>query len=628
MKIGRKACALAAGTLLFGCASRGAEALRRGATSDASAGTTPTGAGPPPPPLPALVSTAPSPTLLITEPDVLAALERQGLSLAALLGGAESDNRALSQLPRFAPVVTELTREIARAAAGDKGAGVEVARFAHRLFDARFLRLPQARFTLAGVVNRPDRAPFAPASCGEVRLIYRLGYVLDEQRASKLPMTLGVELTVPRGEGGCRAAAARWLEPGDAAPEARAQWLRSPAGPLAPDLIRLGHDRAQVVVNLQLVRWPSTVRPDLGGHAEYLLRAFRPDGGGVLRPEPLENTIEPSDFRDANERGKLAVWLGENSARVDAGTAVLPAVFLTSRALSVTPRGLARLANRPFSQVLTASQLTGAANGKVVKSGAGFVRRLDELSCPGCHQARSVAGFHLLGEDRGEVAPENALALPVSPQVTADLPRRLRIARQLLAGEEPDFSAPFAEHTASLGNYGDACGLGNDATFDGWSCAPDLVCSAIEANEGDALGRCLPKEPQVGDACERGGVSQTPDRLRDRVKAVATTPCPNMVCNRSGVGFPGGMCTATCQTPGADCGSIAILDPFNACLARGESFLACIRGNVRPAGLRACDEQRACRDDYVCARGASGGVCLPPYFVFQLRVDGHSNGLR
>jgi hypothetical protein len=29
----------------------------------------------------------------------------------------------------------------------------------------------------------------------------------------------------------------------------------------------------------------------------------------------------------------------------------------------------------------------------------------------------------------------------------------------------------------------------------------------------------------------------------------------------------------------------------------------------------------------VCARApdiASGGVCLPPYFLFQLRVDGHA----
>ena len=42
---------------------------------------------------------------------------------------------------------------------------------------------------------------------------------------------------------------------------------------------------------------------------------------------------------------------------------------------------------------------------------------------------------------------------------------------------------------------------------------------------------------------------------------------------------------------------------------------------------------QACRDDYVCAQVAqpsgplfasdSGGACMPPYFLFQMRVDGH-----
>ena len=43
-----------------------------------------------------------------------------------------------------------------------------------------------------------------------------------------------------------------------------------------------------------------------------------------------------------------------------------------------------------------------------------------------------------------------------------------------------------------------------------------------------------------------------------------------------------------------------------------------------PAALRACDVDSPCRDDYICARsGSERGVCLPPYFLFQLRVDGH-----
>jgi hypothetical protein len=38
----------------------------------------------------------------------------------------------------------------------------------------------------------------------------------------------------------------------------------------------------------------------------------------------------------------------------------------------------------------------------------------------------------------------------------------------------------------------------------------------------------------------------------------------------------------------------------------------------------ACDTTRPCRPDYLCAKTATGvGACLPPYFVLQMRVDGH-----
>lgn len=554
---------------------------------------------------------------------MLAELEALGLSLPALLGATGAGNDGLSTQTSFAPVVRELSGEIEHVAKTDKLAGVDVRRFSHRLFDARFLRMKAARFALAGVVNRPDRAVFASDSCGETRLVYRLQYELDQERASKLPMTLGVELTVPRGTDGCKSAARRWLEPLSTDPQQRAAWLRSDAGPLSPELTSLHHERAQVVVNLQIVRWPSTVRPDLGGHAEYLLRAFRPDADGVLRVEALENTPAP--------HASLRPWLSESFAAVDAGTAMLPARLLATRALSVTPRGLQRLANRPFSQALAKEPSLTVPSGTFVKSPEALKRRLDELSCPGCHQARSVAGFHLLGEDSADAPRENALALPVSPQVIADLPRRLRVARQMLAGEEPSFAAPFAERTGERGLYGDACSLGNDPSFESWTCEKGLRCSALEQSADSALGHCVPEQTEVGDACEGGSVLPSADRLHDRMARVQLETCPNMVCNRSGVGFPAGMCTAACDAAGSSCGAIAILEPFNACLAKGESFLSCIRGNVQPAGLRSCNSDSPCRDDYVCARASGGqasGVCLPPYFVFQLRVDGHSFGAR
>jgi hypothetical protein len=85
------------------------------------------------------------------------------------------------------------------------------------------------------------------------------------------------------------------------------------------------------------------------------------------------------------------------------------------------------------------------------------------------------------------------------------------------------------------------------------------------------------------------------------------------------------MCQSTCADHAASvvCAGIPILASFNACLAKKTPFERCIADNTTPGGVRACDARTPCRDDYVCARGAHGGACMPPYFLFQLRVDGH-----
>ena len=97
-------------------------------------------------------------------------------------------------------------------------------------------------------------------------------------------------------------------------------------------------------------------------------------------------------------------------------------------------------------------------------------------------------------------------------------------------------------------------------------------------------------------------------------------------CEVSSVGFPGGMCSSDCSNlnNNATCGSIAILFGFNQCLGQRNAFDKCLTENVRPAALRRCDNLLPCRDDYICAKTLNGqGACIPPYFLFQLRVDGH-----
>src|SRR5207253_783686 len=107
-------------------------------------------------------------------------------------------------------------------------------------------------------------------------------------------------------------------------------------------------------------------------------------------------------------------------------------------------------------------------------------------------------------------------------------------------------------------------------------------------------------------------------------------------CDLTG-GFPAGMLrikgakgdTCPSNLPGeATCGRVAAMG-FNKCISDGKPFPECLQF-TETAGLRACDRANPCRDDYICtapyrglADGRNMGTCIPPYFMFQFRVDGH-----
>lgn len=577
--------------------------------------------------------------LLVDDPATLTALEANGASLGEMLGGTAgkaSDNAALAKLPRYASLIQVLEADIGEIARSDPNAGVSVARSSHRLFDVRWLRSSSARFELVGLVNRLDRAGII-GGCGEVRLVYRLAYAVSASHgviASRLPMTLSLELAAradaSSAKASCRIAALRWFPPQAERKGTRlAEWLVSERGALfaaqrVPEAIR------RVAVNLQSVRWPSTVRPDLGGHAEYVLRAFADDGAGRLVPAPLENTLEVARV----QRGtplfrKLVEWVtaAEHLPFIDGGTIVLPDELSAKRVVSVTPRGFSRRKNRPFSAILREADLVGLplSSTRHAKSPAALLRRLDDLTCSGCHESRSVAGFHFLGVDREGTTSSNALAAPFSPHFVRDQRRRREVVEALRDDRTPSYARPLAERAAQGDSgYGAHCGLG-DAGFADWTCDPGYRCDHFDAPDGDAtVGICLPENGgSVGDPCEVGPMAQNADPLRDRVIRAHVTACSDgAACNTNAVGFPGGMCTPSCgalSSQGA-CGRIAILDAFNACLAERQSFETCIAEHSSPAGLRRCSPDEPCRDDYICA---GSGVCIPPYFVFQMRVDGH-----
>jgi len=551
---------------------------------------------------------AAAPVLLVTSPVALQAAEKSGASFAHWIGDAPAapdgiaTNQALMRSAAWPSIATPLGESLARIQRTDRQAGVGISRYPHRLFDARWLASPDAFFELVGVANRMDRRPFQNGACGETRLVYRLAYRAAAMQ-SRLPMTVNVELRgdAPDADGSCAGTARRWQPPQASMPdEALGRWLVSPDGPLAPQ--RLAPARiAQVTTNLQSVRWPSAVRPDLGGHAEYMLRAFRWNAGTKrFDIAPLENTPDIARLKaNAPLRKELQQWLQQpaNLRALDEASVQIPEKFLATESISVAPHGLARLANRPFAQVFSPGDWQAVPGSRTLQSPQAVLRRLDDLSCAGCHQSRAVAGFHLLGVDRRGASRTfttgNALALPHSPHLQDELARRAMYVRAALSTPQPDPFRPLAE--------------------------PDAANAA-------------PEKATVGASCEPTRITQSANPWLDRAEKLPRVACEGVfsVCEKTSVGFPGGMCSGPCDSldKNGTCGGIAILSDFNRCLAANKPFGECLARHTRPGNLRSCSSQQPCRDDYICAQAEGQpegrGACIPPYFLFQMRVDGHS----
>jgi len=556
--------------------------------------------------------------LYVDEPQRLQEIERSGFTFGDLVVGpgmSGADNAALYQVAAYRSIVESLAKDLRQLQYGDPRLGLTI-KAPHRLFDAAWLRSPSARFELVGVINRMDRAVFDPGTCGEDRFIYRLAYRKSEASGSiysRLPMTVNVVFLLP-GEA-CGALARQWLAGADlkALGVLNAEHLKS------------------VEVNLQAVRWPATARPDMGGHAEYFLRVFRREGG-LYVPSPLENTPDVQKLAAASAKQRLLAWLREptNFKAVDDGIARLPDEILARKATSVALNGTHRLANMPFAEIFREADLADMpyASGRTIRSPQGLLLRLNDLSCTGCHQGRTVAGFHFLGTDRAETEAGNATAVGTSPHFIDDQPRRLAYVTALaMNARTTDARAPSLRSEHDQGAFGAHCGLG-DPSFASWTCASGLHCTAVTADDTvSRTGLCLPDVPIAGSACQSARILHDRDPHRDRLVGRSDAGCGTAaVCESTSVGFPGGMCSRGCADlrPGEACGSIAILQGFNDCLAARKPFSACLRDNARPAALKACSETEACRDDYICARTEGGqGACIPPYFLFQLRVDGH-----
>ncbi len=446
----------------------------------------------------------------------------------------------LFALPSMAPVGLALDDDFDRYIAKHKaelpnesiGVGPD---FAVQLFDRAQLVSPDTRFVLSGIVNRMDRAYVGGQECGEVRLIYRLtrtnAEAVGEAAVSpRLPMTLNVVLKA-KGNGvtvTCAEIAKRWLAAGSltATGAELAEKLTVQGGAL--DLIAPNNiDRIET--NLQIAHAPKSATRDF--RTDYLMKVFDYDAkSSTFVESPLENQIDRDRLlTDKDFARDFRTWLLEpkHFAELDRGTILIPDRFLLKGAIAPTPVGFAPsnlqpafglvageegTSNPVFSKEDVVLALAKAAASDVklqnIRSVAGFERRLNDMSCSGCHQTRGIGGFHFPGVDWMAAKPSNSTVVPASPHFFGDQVRRRDILTAFAEGKEPDFSRGFASRPQLRGSvelagteyengWGSHCYVQhakaseNDKSFLGWTCAAGLTCQG--ANAEARMGMCFVK---------------------------------------------------------------------------------------------------------------------------------------
>jgi hypothetical protein len=483
----------------------------------------------------------------ITDPSALRELDRGRFGLRQMLAPASSDDApltdaALFALPSMAPVRKSLDAEFERyvqrhkAELPNETIGVG-AQFDFQLFDRERLYSEGARFVLAGIVNRMDRAYVAPASCGEIRLIYRLTeidapLVGDHGASARLPVTLNLVLkakadkaTGDKGAAlGCADIARRWLEAGDwplSGAKLAKKWT-SGGGPLE----QTGAENIdRVETNLQIARVSQS--PAREFRTDYLLKVFDYNPQTQAFEEAtLENQIDRERlFADENLRREFKTWLlsPAHFAEFDRGTVLIPKEFLAKGAIAPTPIGFSPSASQPafglvqgegdhpiFSEADVVGALQKAAERGIglqnIRSVAGFERRLNDITCAGCHQTRGIGGFHFPGVDWMAANPSNTTIVPASPHFFGDQLRRRDILAAIRNGGRVDYSRGFSERPQLRGSrelagseYDDGWGAhcygrranaaDNDRSFKSWGCAKGLACQVM--SETSRMGMCF-----------------------------------------------------------------------------------------------------------------------------------------
>lgn len=603
--------------------------------------------------------------LYIDRPEVLSRLYELGFSPARLLNisrdPSENQVRYVLSQPSLFQLRETLSNRLASRFNPAKGTSYAITS-AHRLFNPDWFKSEMTRFDLVGVINRIDRQFLTPKGCGETRLIYRLSYSQKNPSTySRLPLTMMMIFQPPID---CASWVTLWASTNEIIDSGNIARLSVVLRPFFQS-----QNLSSIEFNLQSERWPSTIKPDTSGYAEYDMWAFVYNKArNSFEAGPLENTPDMRLLAQPVLTKQLLDFIKtpNNLKSLDEGRLVLPEKFLARSATSYSFHGNSRASNHPFSLLFKPDDFKDIDFKKFhhIKSPELLLMRLNDHTCTGCHQSRTIAGFHFLGTDQISTSPYNSVFNGASPHFRAELSYRNNVFKSFQLNQRLTLPRDFSTRgNSEIPVTYSSCSISPSMPIE-WGCPTGHTCERHNLLIDSPIGRCEPlrpapppqtvgalasnpsidalrskeirntltSEPKAGTACNVGNFASGADPHLDRILNQKDLSCGTKgVCEKPLQGFPGGLCTRPCQNIGANeiCGPIALLGPFNKCLTTRAPFDFCLKSSIRMSALQSCNQQELCRNDYVCTsvQGSLKGACIPPYFLLQLRVDGHPDPL-
>lgn len=493
-------------------------------------------------------------------------------------------------------------------------------------FPIRWLTSKGFKFLLSGIVFRPDLKIENEGICGETRFLFRLAEKAPTSSnfadAQYLPMTLNVvfEHREQDSQGFCRNI---WQA---------MDFRNKAASTVFLNKLVKGSLPQRLETNLQMLRFTSPQGSDVIEQGHYLLKVYRWKGSPrLLEISTLQNTVSPS----LSEKSKddLVDWVLKNQRDIRNGSFLIPQRFLAENSVSISPFGELRLPPSISQEKIEAR--SKKTNVKLEFDSEYLVRRLNSLSCSGCHSSRSIAGFHFLGEGRNNLLFNNLMS-PLSPHAESIQLWREAQRLRLLSNNEP-YAVPESERPSG-GSLGAVCSPRASGDFASWKCNKGFRCKNITPTSDAGFGQCLPASAEglAGMPCDVGTLSLGFTRIGDTYKSSGKLVClgEGAVCATTNNGFPGGYCSRACTSPATTnfvegknevCSAVPSLNDFSKCVDKKDSsFQECIASKTVMAVMPSCTFATDCLRDYACVKSnltSAFGICAPPYFMEQLSIE-------